>query len=72
MWDRENDPVEAVKYSVVIPIYNEQESIPALVARLRSVCRVCGSAGRDPHCGSSLRPAAADSASRHVPETTSM
>lgn len=37
MWDREQDPVESAKYSVVIPIYNEQESIPALVSRLRAV-----------------------------------
>lgn len=37
MWDGESDPVEPVKYSVVIPIYNEQESIPTLVARLRAV-----------------------------------
>jgi polyisoprenyl-phosphate glycosyltransferase len=37
MWDREQDPVESAKYSVVIPIFNEQESIPALVSRLRAV-----------------------------------
>jgi polyisoprenyl-phosphate glycosyltransferase len=37
MWDREQDPVDSVKYSVVIPIYNEQESIPALVSRLSAV-----------------------------------
>jgi polyisoprenyl-phosphate glycosyltransferase len=37
MWDREQDPVDPVKYSVVIPVYNEQESLPALVSRLRAV-----------------------------------
>jgi polyisoprenyl-phosphate glycosyltransferase len=37
MWDREQDPVDSVKYSVVIPIYNEQESLPALISRLRAV-----------------------------------
>jgi polyisoprenyl-phosphate glycosyltransferase len=29
--------VETVKYSIVIPIYNEEESFPALVSRLREV-----------------------------------
>ena len=29
--------LEAVKYSIVIPIYNEEESFPALVKRLREV-----------------------------------
>jgi len=29
--------VDSVKYSIVIPIYNEQESLPALVDRLRPV-----------------------------------
>lgn len=33
----EKDPVDSVKYSIVIPIYNEQESLPALVDRLRTV-----------------------------------
>jgi polyisoprenyl-phosphate glycosyltransferase len=37
MWDREKDPVDAVKYSVVIPVYNEQESLPALLDRLGAV-----------------------------------
>jgi polyisoprenyl-phosphate glycosyltransferase len=37
MWDGERDPVEAVKYSIVIPIYNEEESFGALVKRLREV-----------------------------------
>lgn len=37
MWDRESGPVDSVKYSIVIPIYNEQESLPALVDRLRTV-----------------------------------
>jgi polyisoprenyl-phosphate glycosyltransferase len=29
--------MEAVKYSVVIPLYNEEESLPALISRLREV-----------------------------------
>jgi glycosyltransferase involved in cell wall biosynthesis len=37
MWDGEKDPVDIVKYSIVIPIYNEEESFPALVKRLREV-----------------------------------
>jgi dolichol-phosphate mannosyltransferase len=37
MWDGAIDPVETVKYSIVIPIYNEEESFPALVKRLREV-----------------------------------
>jgi polyisoprenyl-phosphate glycosyltransferase len=37
MWDREQDPVNSVKYSVVIPVYNEQESLPQLIDRLRAV-----------------------------------
>jgi polyisoprenyl-phosphate glycosyltransferase len=37
MWDGDPDPVETVKYSIVIPIYNEEESFPALVKRLREV-----------------------------------
>ncbi len=37
MWDRGPDPVDSVKYSVVIPVYNEQESLPALLDRLRTV-----------------------------------
>jgi polyisoprenyl-phosphate glycosyltransferase len=37
MWDREKHPVDTVKYSVVIPVYNEQESLPALIDRLRAV-----------------------------------
>ena len=37
MWDREQEPVDSAKYSVVIPVFNEQESLPALVSRLRAV-----------------------------------
>src|SRR5215469_12107084 len=37
MWDGAIDPVETVKYSIVIPIYNEEQSFPALVKRLREV-----------------------------------
>src|SRR5215469_182735 len=37
MWDGAIDPVDTVKYSIVIPIYNEEESFPALVKRLRDV-----------------------------------
>jgi polyisoprenyl-phosphate glycosyltransferase len=37
MWDGEIDPVDTVKYSIVIPIYNEEEAFPALVKRLREV-----------------------------------
>jgi polyisoprenyl-phosphate glycosyltransferase len=37
MRDGERDSVEAVKYSIVIPIYNEEESFSALVKRLREV-----------------------------------
>jgi polyisoprenyl-phosphate glycosyltransferase len=37
MWDGERDPVNTVKYSIVIPIYNEEESFPSLVKRLREV-----------------------------------
>jgi polyisoprenyl-phosphate glycosyltransferase len=37
MWDGEKHPVDTVKYSIVIPIYNEEESFPALVKRLREV-----------------------------------
>jgi dolichol-phosphate mannosyltransferase len=37
MWDGAIDPVDTVKYSIVIPIYNEEESFPALVKRLREV-----------------------------------
>src|SRR6516225_7294112 len=37
MWDGAIDPVDTVKYSIVIPIYNEEESFPALVRRLREV-----------------------------------
>jgi polyisoprenyl-phosphate glycosyltransferase len=37
VWDRERDPVDSVTYSIVIPIYDEQESVPALVDRLRTV-----------------------------------
>jgi glycosyltransferase involved in cell wall biosynthesis len=35
--ERESDSVGSVKYSIVIPIYNEEESFPALVKRLREV-----------------------------------
>src|ERR1700728_906126 len=31
------DPVETVKYSVVIPIFNEEDSLPPLVKRLTAV-----------------------------------
>jgi polyisoprenyl-phosphate glycosyltransferase len=37
MWDGGTDPVDTVKYSIVIPIYNEEQSFPALVKRLREV-----------------------------------
>ena len=37
MWDGGIDPVDTVKYSIVIPIFNEEESFPALVKRLRDV-----------------------------------
>jgi len=37
MRDGERDSVETVKYSIVIPIYNEEESFGALVKRLREV-----------------------------------
>jgi len=37
MWDGAIDPVDTVKYSIVIPIYNEEESFAALVKRLREV-----------------------------------
>jgi polyisoprenyl-phosphate glycosyltransferase len=37
MWDGDTDPVDSVKYSIVIPIYNEEESFPALVKRLLDV-----------------------------------
>jgi len=37
MWDRKKGPVDALRYSIVIPIYNEEESLPALVDRLRKV-----------------------------------
>jgi polyisoprenyl-phosphate glycosyltransferase len=37
MWDGEKDPVDTVKYSIVIPIYNEEDSFSALVKRLREV-----------------------------------
>jgi len=37
MWNGGTDPVDTVKYSIVIPIYNEEQSFPALVKRLREV-----------------------------------
>ncbi len=37
MRDGERDPVDTVTYSIVIPIYNEEESFAALVKRLREV-----------------------------------